>query len=54
LIGVHDLGSIELVDRLVQRFDAEVSLKRVRYTPSQHFAGAPNHYGDAQLQIDDI
>ncbi len=45
LIGVHDLGRAELVDRLIQRFDAEVSLKRVRYTPGQHFAGVPVHYG---------
>ena len=47
LISVHDLGRTELVDRLVQRFDAEVSLKRVEDTPRQHFAGAPVHYGDA-------
>ena len=29
LIGVHDLGRAELVDRLVQRLDAEVSFQRV-------------------------
>ena len=46
LIGVHDLGRAELVDRLVQRFDAEVSLQRVGYPPGQHLPGIPVHDGD--------
>ena len=46
LIGVHDLGRAELVDRLVQRFDAEVSLQGVGDAPSQHFPGVPVHDGD--------
>ena len=29
LIGVHNLGRTELVDRLVQRLDAEVGFQRV-------------------------
>jgi len=41
LVGIHDLGRAELVDRLVQRLDAEVGLQRVRYPPSQHLAGEP-------------
>ena len=46
LIRVHDLRWSEAVDRLIQCFDAEVSLKRVGDTPGQHFAGVPVHYGD--------
>lgn len=49
VIGVHDLGRAELVDRLVQRFDAEVSLQRVGYPPGQHLPGMPVHDGD-QIQ----
>jgi len=30
LDGVHDLGRAEPMDRLVQRFDAEVGFQRVR------------------------
>ena len=30
LVGVHDLGRAELVDRLVQRLDAKVGFQRVR------------------------
>jgi hypothetical protein len=60
LIGVHDLGRAELVDRLVQRLDAEVGLKRVRYPPSPHLAGVPVHDGDqieeafAHRQVGDV
>jgi len=35
MLHVHDLGRAELVDCLVQRLDAEVRLKRVRYPPAQ-------------------
>lgn len=45
-ICVVDLGRTELVDRLGQRFDAEVSLKRVLYPPGQHLPGIPVHGGD--------
>jgi len=33
LIGIHDLGRAELVDRLAQRLDAEVRLQRVGDAP---------------------
>jgi hypothetical protein len=38
LIGVHDLWWAELVDRLVPRLEAELSLMRVRYPPGQNLA----------------
>ena len=43
LIRVHDLGRAELVDGLVQCFDAEVGLQRVREPPGQNLAGVPVH-----------
>lgn len=43
LICVHNLGRAEPVDRLVQRFDAKVSLKGVRHAPSQNLAGVLVH-----------
>ncbi len=43
LIRVHDLGRAELVDGLVQRFDAEVGLQRVRDPPGQDLSGVPVH-----------
>jgi hypothetical protein len=46
MIGVHDLRRAELVDRLVQRLDAEVRLQRVGDASSQHLAAAPVHDGD--------
>lgn len=46
LIGVHDLGRAERVDRLVQRLDADLSLQRVRCPPGQNLAGEPVHDGD--------
>lgn len=49
LNGIHDLGWAELVDRLVQRLDAEAGFQRVRYPPGQHFAGEPVHDGN-QIQ----
>ena len=60
LICVHDLERAELVDRLIQRCDAEVGLKRVQYPPGQHLAGIPVHEGGeiegatAQGQVGDI
>jgi hypothetical protein len=35
LTGIHDLGRAELVARIVQRFDAAVSIKRVGDAPSK-------------------
>jgi hypothetical protein len=46
LIGVHDLRRAELLDRLVQRLDAEVSLQGVRYPLGQYLSGEPVHDGD--------
>jgi len=43
LIRVHDLWRAELMDRLVQRLEAELRLKRVRYPPGQNLAGEPVH-----------
>ena len=43
MLHVHDLGRAELVDRFVQRLDAEVGLKRVRYLPGQNRPGKPVH-----------
>jgi len=45
-IRIHDLGRAELVEGLVQRFDAEVGLQRVRDAPGQDLAGVPVHDGD--------
>ena len=41
LIRIHDLGRPELVDRLVQRLEAEVGLQRVGDAPGQNFSGEP-------------
>ena len=41
LIRIHDLRAAELVDRLVQRFDAKLCLQRVRDAPGQNLAGEP-------------
>jgi hypothetical protein len=43
---VHDLGRAELVDCIVPRLDAEVSLQGVRYPQGQHLPGGPVHDGD--------
>jgi hypothetical protein len=43
LVGVHDLGRAELVDRLVQRLEAELGLQRVGDASGQHLAGEPVH-----------
>ena len=45
MVGVHDLGRAKLVDGFVQRFEAELGLKRVRDAPGQHLAGEPVHDG---------
>ena len=45
LIGVHDFGRTELVDRLVQRFEAEVRLQRVGDAEGQNLAREPVHDG---------
>ena len=45
LIRVHDLGRAELVDRLVQRLDAELGLERVGDASGKHLAGEPVHDG---------
>ena len=53
-------GGAELVDRLLQRLDAEVRLQRIRDAPSSHFAGEPVHDGDqieeafAHVQVGDV
>ena len=41
LVSVHDRGRAEPVDGLVQRLDAEVRFKGVRYAPGQNFAREP-------------
>ena len=43
LICIHDLGRAEPVSSIVQRFDAEARLQRVRYPPGQYLAGVPVH-----------
>ncbi len=60
LIHVHDPQWSEAVDRLVQRFNAEVGLQRVRYPPDQVLASEPIHVGDeieestAHLQVGEV
>ena len=49
LIGIHDVRWAELVDRLVQRLDAEVGFQRVGDAPGQHLSGEPVHDSD-QIQ----
>jgi len=44
-IRVHDLGESILCDGLVQRFDAEVGMHRIRQPPTQHLARCPIHDG---------
>lgn len=46
MLNVHDLGRAELVERLVQRLDAEVGFQRVRDAPGQNLPGKPVHDGD--------
>lgn len=41
LICIHDLGRAKFVNGIVQRFDAEVRLQRVRYPSGQNLAGVP-------------
>lgn len=43
LIGIHDLGRAELMDRLVHGLDAEVGFQRVRDAPGQNLPGEPVH-----------
>ena len=43
LICVHDLGRAELMNGLVQRFDAEVGLQGVRDPPGQNLSSVPVH-----------
>ena len=43
LIGVHDLGRAERVDRLVQGLDAEVGFQGIRDAPGQNLLGEPVH-----------
>ena len=45
LVGIHDLGRAELMDRLVQRLEAEVGLQRVGDAPGQNLAREPVHDG---------
>ena len=47
--SIREHGRAEVVDRLVQRLDAEVGLKCVGDAPGQHLPGIPVHDGD-QIQ----
>jgi hypothetical protein len=60
LVGVHDLRAAELVNRLIQCLDTEVSFQRIGDTLGQHLAGKPVDDCDqieepaAHLQIGDV
>ncbi len=51
LIRIHNLGRAKPIDRLAQRFDAEVDLQRVGDAPGQNFAGKPVHDGHGNPPI---
>lgn len=42
-MAFHDVSRSESIDRLVQRFDAEVGVQRVRDPPRHDNAGVPIH-----------
>jgi len=60
LAGLVEAERSEAVDSLVQRFNAEVGLQRVRYPLGQDLAGEPIHDGDeieestAHRQVGDV